>query len=131
MSERRIDIRWRDLDPFGHVNQAVYQTYAEEVLDAWLRQALSLGEGEVWNYVTVRVAIDYRSELRPSDRQVVGVCRLARLGESSVTTRIELRAADGRLAAEVETVIVAWDEDARRSRPLTEGERQALQRASR
>src|SRR5262245_20983736 len=26
VTEKRIDIRWRDLDAFGHVNQAVYQT---------------------------------------------------------------------------------------------------------
>ncbi len=126
MSERRIDIRWRDLDALGHVNHAVYHTYAEEVLDEWLRRRLGLACGETWSYVTARVAIDYRSELRPSDGQVVGSCRLHRLGDSSVATRIELRAPDGRLAAEVETVIVAWDGERRRSRPLTAEERALL-----
>jgi len=129
--ERRIDIRWRDLDALGHVNQAVYQTYAEETLDHWLRRALGLDEGEEWEYVTARVAIDYRSELRQNDRQVVGRCRLRSLGDSSLTVAIELRAADGRLAAEVESVIVAWDTQARRPRPLSERERRALRRASR
>jgi acyl-CoA thioesterase FadM len=32
---KRIDLRWRDLDAYGHVNQAVYLTFAEEVLDHW------------------------------------------------------------------------------------------------
>ena len=59
--DKRIDIRWRDLDALGHVNQAVYQTYGEEIVDEWFREVLGLGEGEVWSYVAVRLATDYRS----------------------------------------------------------------------
>jgi acyl-CoA thioester hydrolase len=44
--ETPVNIRWRDLDAFGHVNQAVYLTYAEEVLDAWFRRMLSLDDSE-------------------------------------------------------------------------------------
>jgi acyl-CoA thioester hydrolase len=107
VDEKRLEIRWRDLDPFGHVNQSVYQTYLEEIIDSWLRATLGLGEGEVWQYVTARVAIDYRSELRQTDVHAVGVCSLVRVGNRSVTLRVEIRAQDGRLAAEAETVIVA------------------------
>ena len=45
MHEKTIDIRWRDLDAYGHVNQAVYLTYAEEVLDEWFRQKLGRDPG--------------------------------------------------------------------------------------
>jgi acyl-CoA thioesterase FadM len=31
--QQQIAIRWRDLVPYGHVNQAVHLTSAEEVLD--------------------------------------------------------------------------------------------------
>lgn len=130
METTRLKIRWRDLDPFGHVNQAVYQTYAEEVLDAWFRGVFGLTEAEIWNYVTARVAIDYRSELRYADREAIGSCRQLRLGRSSVTTRIELHAPDGRLAAEVEWVAVAWDPERRRPRPLSASEHRALQQGS-
>jgi acyl-CoA thioester hydrolase len=85
METKRIGIRWRDLDPLGHVNQTVYQTYAEEVLDAWFQSVLDLDEGEVWQYVTARVTIDYRSELRLVDQYVIGSCRRLRLGRSSLT----------------------------------------------
>ncbi len=107
MDARLIEIRWRDLDALGHVNQSVYQTYLEEIVDGWLREALGLGEGEVWQYVTARVAIDYRSELRQTDVHAVGTCSLVRVGKKSVTLCVEIRAPDGRLAAEAETVIVA------------------------
>ena len=131
MEEKRIDIRWRDLDGLGHVNQAVYQTYAEEVIDDWFRSQLGLGAGEIWDYVAARVAIDYRGELRLTDGQVIGTASLVRLGTSSVTLGLELRAPDGRLAAELECVLVTWDPEKRSSRPLSERERQRLEPALR
>ena len=52
--EKQIEIRWRDQDAYGHVNNAVYLTYLEEVRDEWLERAL--GEaGDAWGYVTARV----------------------------------------------------------------------------
>jgi acyl-CoA thioester hydrolase len=125
---KHIEIRWRDLDALGHVNQAVYLTYIEEALDAWLGETLGL-EGRVWDYVAARVSIDYRSELRLADHAVLGSCRLVRIGNSSITSLVELRAPDGRLAAEAELVIVARDPDSRRSRPLLDHEREAFDRA--
>lgn len=126
MHEKRIEIRWRDLDALGQVNQAVYQTYVEEALDDWLRDVLGLEAGAVWNYVAARVAIDYRSELRLADREAVVSCRLGRVGTKSVTVEAQVRAGD-RLAAEAETVIVAVEGPARRPRPLTHAERAAFQ----
>ena len=127
MQGKRIEIRFRDLDPLGHVNQGVYLTYVEEMIDHWFRQALGLGDGEIWDYVAARTAIDYRSELRLSDRAVIGTCSPLRVGTSSVTLRVELRTEDGRLAAEVEGVLVTWDVATRRSRPITDDERAKLE----
>jgi acyl-CoA thioester hydrolase len=128
--EKRIEIRWRDLDAYAHVNQAVYSTYFEETLDQWLRAVLRLGEGEVWDYVAARVAIDYRTELRLGDREAIGNVRLERVGTKSVTTRAELRAPDGRLAAEAEMVVVARDPETGESRSLTGVERAAFEAAA-
>ena len=33
MHEKQIEIRWRDMDAFKHVNNAVYATYLEECRD--------------------------------------------------------------------------------------------------
>lgn len=113
------------------MNQAVYQTYGEEIVDAWFRDALELPKGEVWDYVVVRLATDYRSELRLADEQVVGSVRVVRLGTSSVTLALELRAgSDGRVAAETEVVFACWDPEARAARPLTDGERAKLEAAA-
>ncbi|MHB1244416.1 MAG: acyl-CoA thioesterase [Gaiellaceae bacterium] len=126
MHEKRIDIRWRDLDAYGHVNQAVYLTYAEEVLDDWFRARLGLAPGTVWDYVAARATIDYRSELRQADAQAVGSVQSVALGTKSVAATTVLRAPDGRVAAEVELVVVVIDGRGGRSRALTEAERAAL-----
>jgi acyl-CoA thioesterase FadM len=73
------------------------------------------------------VAIDFRRELRQEDDEVVASCALAQLGTSSVTTREELRTANGELAAEAEAVLVAQDRESRKTRPLSEDERLALE----
>jgi acyl-CoA thioester hydrolase len=127
MHDKRIEIRWRDLDAYGHVNQAVYLTYLEEVLDDWIRGVLGLAEGQAWHYVAARVSIDYRAELRLADRQAVGTVRLERVGTKSVTASSEIRAPDGRLAAEAELVIVARDPSTGESRALTDAERAAFE----
>jgi acyl-CoA thioester hydrolase len=126
MHEKRIDLRWRDLDAYGHVNQAVYLTFAEEVLDDWFRRRLGLTPGTVWDYVAARTTIEYRSELRLDDVQVVGSASLVRLGTKSVTAAVTLRAADGRLVAELELVVAVIDGRGGSSRPLTAPERTAL-----
>jgi acyl-CoA thioester hydrolase len=123
--EKRIEIRWRDLDAYNHVNNAVYLTYLEEARDEWLERSLG-DQGSAWGYVLARVAIDFRRELTEDDDEVVASCALARLGSSSVTTREELRTVGGELAAEAEAVLVAVEQPARTPRPLTDGERSAL-----
>jgi acyl-CoA thioester hydrolase len=124
--EKRIDLRWRDLDAYGHVNQAVYLTFGEEVLDDWFRTRLGLSAGTVWDYVAARTTIEYRSELRLTDRQVVGSASLVQLGTKSVTAAVTLRAPDNRLVAELELVVAVIDGKGGASRPLTERERAAL-----
>ena len=126
--EKRIEIRWRDMDAFRHVNNAVYATYLEECRDEWAE--LALGDaGDIWGFVLARVAIDYRRELTQEDEAIVVSCRLVRIGNSSVTLREEIRMLDGELSAESEAVLVARDAETGRSRPLTASERAAFERA--
>jgi acyl-CoA thioester hydrolase len=126
--EKPIEIRWRDIDNFGHVNNAVYLTYLEEARDEWVERAL--GQGKGWDFVLARVAIDYRRELTEADEVVTARCSLAGLGTSSVHTREELVTRDGELSAEAEAVLVARDSETGRSRPLTDEERAGFEGAA-
>jgi acyl-CoA thioester hydrolase len=83
--EKRIEIRWNDLDVFGHVNNAIYLTYLEETRDEWLGGALGDAD-QIWNWVLVRVEIDFRRALALADDIAVASCRLDRIGTSSITT---------------------------------------------
>jgi acyl-CoA thioester hydrolase len=120
--ERRIEIRWADLDASRHVNNAVYLSYLEEVRTAWLERAVG-DAANVWDYVLARVAIDYKRELTLADVAVVASCELGGVGNSSVRTKERIVTEAGNLAAEAEAVIVARDPETGRSRPITEVER--------
>lgn len=127
MREVRIPIRWRDLDAYGHVNNAVFLTYLEEARDAWVQAVLG-PVTETWDFVLARVEIDYRHELRQEDEAVLVRCGLVSFGRSSVRTREQVLTLDGTLAAEAASVIVPRDQATGRSRPLGEEERAVLER---
>ncbi len=127
MHEIHIKVRWRDMDAYGHVNNAVYLNYLEECRDAWARSVLG-SVAVVWDFVLVHVGIDYRSQLTQDDGDIAVRCRLDSFGRSSVRTSEEILRADGTLSAEAESVIVPRAADASRSRTLTEAERAILQR---
>jgi acyl-CoA thioester hydrolase len=125
--EKLIEIRWRDMDGYRHVNNATYLTYLEEARDGWLAAVLGSTEA-TYDYVLARVAIDFRRELRQEDGHVRVRCRLDRLGRSSVRTREEVLTRDGTLAAEAEAVLVAREFGEGRTRPLSDIERAAFER---
>jgi acyl-CoA thioester hydrolase len=127
--EKEIEIRWRDLDAFNHVNHVVFLTYLEEVRDEWLGRVL--GDAEfVWGYVIARVEIDYRRELTLEDDAVVARCSLERLGTKSVVTSESVVTRGGETAAEAKAVLVARDNQTGSSRVISEVERAAFERAT-
>ena len=127
MHEKRVEIRWRDVDAFDHVNNAVYATYLEECRDEWLDRWLG-DEEAAWDFVVARLAIDFRRELRLQDDEVLVRCGLARMSTASITTT-EAILAGGEVAAEAEAVLVARNRERDGSRPLTDVERAALERS--
>lgn len=127
MAQAKVHIRWRDIDNYGHVNNAVYLSYLEECRDR-LVEAL-FGADEAWDFVLAHVGIDFRNELTQADGDVIVRCEVAGFGQSSIRTRERVEKLDGTLAAEAEAVIVPRASDAQGSRPLSDDERALLQRA--
>ncbi len=119
-----LPLRHRDMDALGHVNQAVYHELLEEVRTAFMSRALPALPPTGW--VLVRTELDYRSEVRISDRRLTGECRVAELGRSRIELENRLLKPDGTVAAEGRAVVVTWDEETRRARTLTDDERAAL-----
>jgi acyl-CoA thioester hydrolase len=119
-----IELRWRDMDMLGHLNQAVYHELLEEGRSALFAEAL--GERGGFPFVVARVELDYKAEVRRDHGTVQIVARVLRVGRTSVIVEHEVVRADGVVAASGITVIVAWDPAARASRELTDVEREAL-----
>jgi acyl-CoA thioester hydrolase len=127
MLEKRIEIRWRDMDAYRHVNNAVYLNFLEEARDAWVQDVLG-DVTDTWDFVLARVAIDFERELKQEDVAIVVRCALDSLGRSSIRTREEIVMLDGGVAARAASVIVPRDPTDGRSRPLSDRERAALER---
>jgi acyl-CoA thioester hydrolase len=122
---KRIEIRWRDLDGFGHVNNAVYMTYLEEARDEMYTRLL----GDVVHRMVLRHScVDYRSGLVLEDDAIEVTTEIIRVGSSSVTTREKVTAlSDGRIAAVAETVMVHTDDSRNASAPFPGSARALLE----
>jgi acyl-CoA thioester hydrolase len=125
MHEVKIRIRWRDMDSYGHVNNAVYLNYLEECRDAWAQKVLGT-VSDPWDFVLAHVGIDFRSQLTQEDGEITVRCRLDGYGTSSVRTREEIFKSDGTLSAQAESVMVPRDPKTSRSRPLDDREKKVL-----
>ncbi len=76
-----IDLRWRDLDFLGHLNQSVYHELLEEGRGALFEQLGALDGG--FFFVLARVELDHRQEIR-RDQAVTVTMRIESVGRSSV-----------------------------------------------
>jgi acyl-CoA thioester hydrolase len=110
-------IRYADLDPQGHVNNAVFSTYFESGRVAMFRNP-DLGIGVLdATYVLVRQEIDFLHEMRWPGNVEIGTA-LAELGRSSFTMVQTIFCGDV-CAAAGRATLVMLDTTTRRARPLT------------
>jgi acyl-CoA thioester hydrolase len=119
-----VVVRWRDLDPLGHVNNAVIASYFEMARLAVLQEHFPVATPQEVSFVIARLSIDFRRPIRITDEVRIGV-RVGRLGSSSYTFEYRVEAS-GELAALGETVQVHLDEGRSRPAPLPAELRQRL-----
>lgn len=121
-----VEVRFRDLDTLGHVNNAVYLTYLESARIAWWLHVTSRQELSGLNMILARVELDFRAPVEFGARLEVGVrCASVRRSSFVVESKIAERAS-GRVVAEARKVLVYYDYAASRSAPLPEELRQKL-----
>jgi acyl-CoA thioester hydrolase len=122
----RETARFRDLDPMGHVNNAVYLTWIENARIEFLRSLTAFDKPDTggMTMILARVEVDFRAPLGFGDEVEVGV-RVSRFGNKSFDLEYELRSA-GRVVAEAKTVLVAYDYARNESRELPEEWRRLL-----
>lgn len=115
-----IEVRFKDLDVFGHVNNAVIFTYVET---ARVRYLVDLGIRSPqagWNdlaFILAHINCDFRRPIFYGQQVEVG-SRVVEMGRSRV--KLEHRVeANGELAAEGYAILVHYDYGANRSLPLS------------
>ena len=113
------EVAFRDLDAFGHVNNAVYLTYIENARIGYVRDVLGIESLEGLLLIVASVKIDFRSRANLGEVLEIG-SRTTRVGTKSFDLDHEIRSSsqDGRLVAEVSTTLVAFDYDADNTMPI-------------
>lgn len=120
---------FRDVDAFGHVNNAVYLTYFE-----WARAqlwfALNGLEGAPTDigFIVARAEIDFilQIAMEPIEVRV----RISEMRNTSFDTVYELRLADGRLAATGKVVVVLFDWKNQRKTPISDELRRKVEQCA-
>ncbi len=102
-----IELRWRDLDAFNHVNNSNFMTYLEEARIRWFDSL-----GEPWLTDTVApllaaVQMNYRVPI-PYPARVVVELLADRVGTTSVTLGHRIASEDGAIVHADGHVVIVW-----------------------
>jgi acyl-CoA thioester hydrolase len=124
----RVQLRWRDIDMLGHLNQSVYHELLEEGRIALIAEMMRRAGDEhgYGGFVLAHVDLDHHAEVRKDHGEVDVVMRVAHVGTSSIQIDHDVRLPDGTVAASGKSVLVGWDPATRGKRPLSDRERAAV-----
>ena len=121
--ETTVPVRYRDLDTYAHVNNAVLATYLETARVEYLRE--TVGFDAAGGVVVARLEVDYETPLSFEDGPATVEVRVPRLGGSSFPMRYAVTADGGRRVATGRTVQVTVD-GAGESRPIPDDWRASI-----
>lgn len=125
----RLDVRFRDCDPMGHVNNAVYLTYLEQSRLAHWRSLWGFGTPQLPpgrpGVIVARVECDYK---RPATYGETLEIRLTigELGRSSFRYEYEIVDDKGSTVLTAKTVQVMYDYAAGKPVPIPDDIRKLL-----
>jgi acyl-CoA thioester hydrolase len=119
-------VRWNDLDAFGHVNNAKYLTYAESARIDWGQQQFAAEADSVLIQMTVaRSEVDYLLPITEFEQYYDVDLWVESIGNSSFVVGYEV-SKDSVIFTKMKTVQVMIDLVSRKSRPITDNERNFL-----
>ncbi len=123
--EHEVAVRFRDLDPMGHVHHSLPLMYWEEARARYWRTVAGRETVESIDYVMGEFTLRYHQRILYPAILVAGV-RTTRLGRSSFDMEYGLWDDDGRLLSSGTSRQVLFDYDAGRSRPMDDETRQSI-----
>lgn len=114
-----IELRFSDLDAYGHVNSAVYFTYLEtariKLFDDFFRKVTSLGIFTV----VARAECDFKLPIMLYDKVIVTLW-LAKMGRSSFKIEYRLHDDNEKIYATACTTLVCFDNVKKTTIPIPE-----------
>ncbi len=123
-----IEVRYGDLDPQGHVNNARYLTYMEQARVKYIRR-LGLWDGKSFTSIGIILAdaqVSFHQPILFGQEIRVGV-RISHLGNKSMKMEYRLEdAQNGHMLAAGSTVLVTYDYQAGSAIPIPGQWRQAI-----
>jgi acyl-CoA thioester hydrolase len=124
----RVPTRWMDNDVYGHVNNVIYYSYFDTVVNEYLIRSgvLDIEKSPVVGLVVETQCRFFESITFP-DTVHAGL-RVARLGRSSVRYEIGLFRNDQTAVAQGHFVHVYVERESRKATPLPPGMRAALEK---
>ena len=125
----RIEVRFRDCDPLGHVNNAVYLTYLEQARLFHWRALWGFRvdpSSPVPGVIMARAEIDFKRPATYGETLDVRI-EVAAIGTSSFTYDYTIVDAQGALVASARTVQVMYDYAVARPVPIPADIREKLQ----
>lgn len=124
-----IEVRYGDLDPQGHLNNAKYLTYFETGRIKYLVHLGLFDHGESFIDVGIIMAdahVTFKSAVEYGMNVQVGV-RISRLGNKSMTSEYTIVDADtGEEKASGSSVLVAYDYRANQTMPIPQAWREKI-----
>jgi len=103
-----IEVRFADLDAYGHVNNATYFTYLEVARTKLFRDEFTEMMRNGLLFLVVRAECDYRRPIELTDRVIVEMA-MKNFGRSSFEIAYRLHNGGGTLFATAATVMVCFD----------------------
>jgi acyl-CoA thioester hydrolase len=108
------EVTLRDLDGFGHVNNAVYLTYVENARVAYLAEVVGARTPLQIRNIMASVTVEFRAQISYGDELEIGV-RTERIGTKSFQLAYRIVRQGGEVAAEVTSAQVMFDFEANRA----------------
>jgi acyl-CoA thioester hydrolase len=123
-----VEVRYGDLDPQGHVNNAAYLTYLEQARVAYFTH-LGLWDGRSFMDIGIILADVHLTFLAPIQlwHKVQAGLRFSRLGNKSLTMEYSLEEADTKqVFATATSVLVAYNYHNEQTMPIPDRWRQII-----
>ena len=115
----KLQTRWRDLDAFGHVNNAVFATYIETARGTLFKKWNLPFDGKGQSLIVASITINYHQQLKHPTDIIIGQ-KISRIGNSSFDVESALFDKNNKLVpiTTSKVVVVCFDFDKQKSVPV-------------